>query len=38
MIFNEDLRPNVALGAALVVGAGIFTLWRQHRVARAARP
>ena len=32
-IFGEDLRANVVLGAALVVGAGLFTLWRE----RAAR-
>jgi drug/metabolite transporter (DMT)-like permease len=27
-IFGETLRPNVALGAAIVVSAGLFTLWR----------
>ena len=27
-LLGETLRPNVALGAAIVVGAGIFTLWR----------
>ena len=27
-VFNEVLRLNVALGAALVVAAGLFTLWR----------
>ncbi len=27
-IFNETLRPNVAIGAAIVVCAGLFTLWR----------
>jgi len=27
-IFNEVLKPEVALGAAVVVGAGLFTLWR----------
>ncbi len=26
--FHETLRPNVAVGAAIVVGAGLFTLWR----------
>jgi drug/metabolite transporter (DMT)-like permease len=30
-VFSETIRPNVALGAALVVGAGLFTLWRQRR-------
>ena len=28
--FGEHLRPNVALGAAIVVGAGLFTLWRER--------
>ncbi len=27
-VFGEVLRPNVALGALVVVGAGLFTLWR----------
>ncbi|MFP4237727.1 DMT family transporter [Rhodosalinus sp.] len=27
-VFDETVAPNVALGAALVVGAGLFTLWR----------
>lgn len=26
--FGEALRPNVAFGAALIVAAGLFTLWR----------
>lgn len=29
-VFNETLRPNVIIGAAIVVAAGLFTLWRQH--------
>ncbi len=36
VVFHEKLEPNVAIGTAIVVGAGIFTLWRQHRAARAA--
>ncbi len=28
VLFGEELRINVVLGAALVVGAGLFTLWR----------
>ena len=31
--FGETLAPNVALGAAIVVGAGVFTLIRTHRKA-----
>lgn len=30
-VFGETIRLNVALGAALVVGAGLFTLWRERR-------
>ena len=30
-LMGETLRPNVALGAAIVVGAGIFTLWRARK-------
>jgi drug/metabolite transporter (DMT)-like permease len=29
-VFGEALRLNVVLGAAIVVAAGIFTLWRQR--------
>ncbi|MFY2823164.1 DMT family transporter [Ruegeria sp. MALMAid1280] len=30
-VFGEALRPAVILGAALVVAAGLFTLWRERR-------
>ncbi|SIS54841.1 Permease of the drug/metabolite transporter (DMT) superfamily [Roseivivax lentus] len=30
-VFGETLRLNVALGAAIIVGAGLFTLWRARR-------
>ncbi|EBA12124.1 DMT family transporter [Roseobacter sp. CCS2] len=30
LLLDETLRPNVAIGAAIVVGAGIFTLWRSR--------
>ena len=30
-IFGETLAPNVALGAAIVVTAGLFTLWRARK-------
>jgi drug/metabolite transporter (DMT)-like permease len=29
-VFGEVLRPNVVIGAAIVVAAGLFTLWRQR--------
>ena len=31
LVFGETIRLNVALGAALIVGAGLFTLWRQRQ-------
>ncbi|MEO1790066.1 MAG: DMT family transporter, partial [Pseudomonadota bacterium] len=31
IVFGEVLRPNVALGTAIVVSAGLFTLWRERR-------
>jgi drug/metabolite transporter (DMT)-like permease len=30
LVFGENLRINVAIGAGIVVAAGIFTLWRQR--------
>ncbi len=36
-LYGEELRANVFLGAAVVVAAGLFTLWRQQVRARAAR-
>jgi drug/metabolite transporter (DMT)-like permease len=36
VVFGEVLKPNVATGAAIVVAAGIFTLWRQRMKAKAA--
>lgn len=32
MVFSETIRTNVAVGVVIVVGAGIFTLWRQRKV------
>ncbi|MFK7939778.1 MAG: DMT family transporter [Roseovarius sp.] len=31
-VFSETIRPNVAIGVCLVVGAGLFTLWRQRKL------
>lgn len=36
-LFHEELKANVAIGMAIVVGAGLFTLWRQTVRAREAR-
>jgi drug/metabolite transporter (DMT)-like permease len=33
VVFDETLRPNVALGVAIIVGAGLFTLWRERQQA-----
>lgn len=33
-IFGETLNLNMVLGSAIVVGAGIFTIWRESIVAR----
>ncbi len=30
-VFGESLRPAVVVGAALVIAAGLFTLWRERR-------
>ncbi len=30
-IFSETLRLNVAIGASIIVGAGLFTLWRERQ-------
>ncbi|MBR9763291.1 MAG: DMT family transporter [Rhodobacteraceae bacterium] len=29
-VFGETIRLNVALGAALIIGAGLFTFWRER--------
>ncbi|KZY33735.1 RhaT family transporter [Roseovarius sp. HI0049] len=31
LVFNETVRMNVAFGTALIVAAGLFTLWRERR-------
>ena len=31
LVFDEDLRTNVVIGAGLVIAAGVFTLWRARR-------
>lgn len=30
-VFDETLRPNVALGVSIIVAAGLFTLWRERQ-------
>jgi drug/metabolite transporter (DMT)-like permease len=36
VVFGETLRTNVAIGAGIVVAAGVFTLWRQRVREKAA--
>lgn len=38
LLFSETLRLNVLIGAAIVVGAGLFTLWRQRVREKQGRP
>lgn len=37
LVFDEVLHANVVIGAAIVVGAGLFTLWRQYLRDRQGR-
>lgn len=37
-VFGETLEPHVMAGAAIVVAAGLFTLWREAVRGRRARP
>jgi drug/metabolite transporter (DMT)-like permease len=37
VVFEEVLRINVAIGAGIVVAAGVFTLWRQRMREKAAQ-
>lgn len=31
LVFGETIRPNVAFGVAIIVSAGLFTLWRERQ-------
>ena len=31
LVFGENIRPEVAVGALVIVGAGLFTLWRERQ-------
>jgi drug/metabolite transporter (DMT)-like permease len=31
IVFSEELRTNVAIGASIIVAAGLFTLWRERQ-------
>ncbi len=34
-VFGESIRTNVAIGAAVIIGAGLFTFWRERKRAQA---
>ncbi|MEO1495166.1 MAG: DMT family transporter [Pseudomonadota bacterium] len=34
-IYNEELRTTTIVGAVIVIGAGVFIIWREHQRARA---
>lgn len=34
LVFGDELRLNVVIGATVVVGAGLFTLWRERQKAQ----
>lgn len=37
VVFQETLKVNMVFGSLIVVGAGLFTVWREHVVSRTAR-
>ncbi|WP_077964889.1 DMT family transporter [Ensifer adhaerens] len=34
LLFGETITHNMIVGALIVVGAGLFTIWREHQLAR----
>lgn len=38
IVFSEVLTPNVVIGAIIVVGAGLFTWWRERQRRRQPQP
>lgn len=36
MLFGETITHNMIIGALIVVGAGLFTIWREHQLAKRA--
>ncbi|WP_112810991.1 DMT family transporter [Ensifer sp.] len=36
ILFGEIVTLNMMIGAAIVVGAGLFTIWREHQLAKRA--
>jgi drug/metabolite transporter (DMT)-like permease len=35
LLFDEIMTPNMIIGCAIVIGAGIFTIWREAKAGRA---
>lgn len=38
LIFQETLQPNIVIGALIIVGAGLFTIWREAVKHKKIRP
>lgn len=36
-VYGEVVTPNMVIGAAIVIAAGLFTIWREHVTGRKAR-
>ncbi|OCP05692.1 MULTISPECIES: DMT family transporter [unclassified Ensifer] len=36
ILFGETITHNMIIGALIVVGAGLFTIWREHQLAKRA--
>lgn len=36
-VYGEVVTSNMVLGAAIVIAAGLFTIWREHVVGRKER-
>ncbi|MNT51872.1 hypothetical protein D3C72_1888600 [compost metagenome] len=36
-VYGEVLTSNMVIGATIVIAAGLFTIWREHVVARKNR-
>jgi drug/metabolite transporter (DMT)-like permease len=37
LLFGEIITPNMVIGALIVVGAGLFTIWREHQLAKRTK-
>lgn len=37
IFFEEQVTPNMVVGAVIVIGAGLFTVWRENRLAKSRK-